>query len=74
MSETVVFGRLGAERRMDLDWVRIGPFGLTVFYHIAAFYSPISRMEDSPRAQDGIKPPGSTSPWRLQLASWSAPE
>jgi len=40
MSETVVFGRPGAERRTDLDWVRIGPFGRLIFYHVAVFADP----------------------------------
>src|SRR3982074_1272909 len=28
----------GAERRVDLDWVRIGAFGLLIFYHVGMLY------------------------------------
>ena len=68
MSETVCFGRPGVERRTDLDWVRIGAFGLLTFYHVAVFYSPIPNRANSPRPQAWIQAPLLlTSPWRLLL-------
>jgi hypothetical protein len=27
-----------SERRVDLDWVRIGAFGLLIFYHVGMLY------------------------------------
>jgi hypothetical protein len=28
----------GSQRRVDLDWVRIGAFGLLIFYHVGMLY------------------------------------
>ncbi len=32
------FAPHGTERRIDLDWVRIGAFGLLIFYHVGMLY------------------------------------
>lgn len=68
MRETVVLGRPGAERRTDLDWVRIGAFGLLIFHHVAVFYSPIPNMANTPRPQAWTQVRRLlSSPWGLLL-------
>lgn len=55
-------------RRIDLDWIRIGAFGLLILYHIALFFGPVQWHLDSRHPQQWI---GSalvlTNPWRLTL-------
>jgi glucans biosynthesis protein C len=46
-----------ASRRTDLDWVRIGAFGLLIFYHVGVFYAP------GPSAVGATSP--RTLPWLL---------
>lgn len=59
---------VGSERRLDLDWVRIGAFGLLILYHVGMFYVPWSFHVKSPRVQDWlVVPMVLTNPWRLSL-------
>jgi peptidoglycan/LPS O-acetylase OafA/YrhL len=57
-----------AERRYDLDWLRIIAFGALIFYHIGMFYVTWDWHVKSSRASDAIEPLMMlTSPWRLTL-------
>src|SRR4051794_11428015 len=38
ISQSADFAGSGAERRIDLDWVRIAAFGLLIFYHVGMLY------------------------------------
>ena len=38
ISQSAGFRRASAERRIDLDWVRIAAFGLLIFYHVGMLY------------------------------------
>jgi hypothetical protein len=38
VSHSPHFAAQGQERRVDLDWVRIGAFGLLIFYHVGMLY------------------------------------
>ncbi len=56
------------DRRIDLDWLRIGAFGLLIFYHIGMFYVTWSWHVKSARASDAIEPLMlAANPWRLDL-------
>ena len=60
----------GAERRVDLDWVRIIAFGLLIFYHVGCFYSSITPHDQalSPRTVPWlIVPMLALNPWRLLI-------
>jgi hypothetical protein len=50
-------------RRLDLDWLRIGAFGLLILFHVAMFYVPWEWEVKSPRPV----------PLLLLLVEWSAP-
>jgi hypothetical protein len=55
-------------RRADLDWLRVGAFGLLILYHIALFFAPWdwhvnSRHNDAWVAQALV----ASNPWRLLL-------
>lgn len=57
-----------SDRRIDLDWIRIGAFGLLILYHIALFFGPIQWHIDSRHPQQWIAPALVLSnPWRLTL-------
>lgn len=59
-----------AERRIDLDWVRIIAFGLLIFYHVACFYWPGTPHNQalSPRGLPWmIVPMLALNPWRLLI-------
>lgn len=59
-----------AERRIDLDWVRIIAFGLLIFYHVACFYWPGTPHNQalSPRGIPWlIVPMLALNPWRLLI-------
>ena len=55
-------------RRVDLDWLRIGAFGLLILYHIAMFFGPWEWHLNSRHARPWV---GvlmiATNPWRLTL-------
>ena len=57
-----------AERRYDLDWVRIGAFLLLILYHTGMYYVTWDWHVKSPHAAPAIEPLMLlTSPWRLSL-------
>jgi peptidoglycan/LPS O-acetylase OafA/YrhL len=56
------------DRRYDLDWLRIGAFGLLILYHVGMFYVTWDWHVKSSRASDAIEPLMLlTNPWRLTL-------
>jgi hypothetical protein len=56
------------ERRFDLDWLRIGAFGLLILYHTGMFYVTWGWHVKSPRASGALEPLMMlSSPWRLGL-------
>ncbi len=68
MSEASASEAERAARRLDMDWVRIGAFGLLILYHVGMFYVPWDWHVKSPRILPWlIVPMMLTSPWRLAL-------
>ncbi len=56
------------DRRLDLDWLRIGAFGLLILYHVGMFYVTWDWHVKSTRASATIEPLMQlSSPWRLLL-------
>lgn len=56
------------DRRYDLDWLRIGAFGLLILYHVGMFYVTWDWHVKSSRASEAIEPLMLlTNPWRLTL-------
>lgn len=56
------------DRRYDLDWLRIGAFGLLILYHVGMFYVTWDWHVKSSRASETIEPLMMlTNPWRLTL-------
>ncbi len=56
------------ERRYDLDWLRIGAFGILIFYHVGMYYVPWHFHVNSPRPIDWLQPfMVLVNPWRLML-------
>lgn len=57
-----------ADRRYDLDWLRIIAFGALILYHCGMFYVTWDWHVKSSRASDAIEPLMMlSSPWRLTL-------
>lgn len=57
-----------AERRHDLDWVRIAAFGLLILYHVGMYYVSWDWHVKSPFASTRLEPLMlASSPWRLAL-------
>ena len=55
-------------RRLDLDWVRIGAFGLLILYHVGMFYVPWGWHVKSEHVLPQLElPMGLLNPWRLTL-------
>jgi peptidoglycan/LPS O-acetylase OafA/YrhL len=55
-------------RRYDLDWLRIGAFGLLILYHVGMFYVSWDWHVKSSRAGEAIEPLMQlVNPWRLTL-------
>lgn len=55
-------------RRIDLDWVRIGAFGLLIFYHVGMFYVPWVWHIKSAQPVAALEPLMLLlNPWRLAL-------
>lgn len=59
-------------RRYDLDWLRIGAFGLLILYHIGMFYVSwpwhVKSSQTGPGVYDIVQPLMLlTNPWRLAL-------
>lgn len=57
-----------AERRVDLDWVRIGAFGLLILYHVGMLYVSWGYHVKSTHRIAGLEPVMLVlNPWRLAL-------
>ena len=57
-----------AERRVDLDWVRIGAFGLLIFYHVGMLYVSWGFHIKSAHRITALEPLMLVlNPWRLSL-------
>ena len=57
-----------AVRRTDLDWLRIGAFGVLIVFHVGMFYVPWEWEVKSPRLVPWLQIPMEWSaPWRLLL-------
>ena len=55
-------------RRHDLDWIRVGAFGLLILYHVGMFYVPWDWHVKSGHEVEWLEPVMMlTSPWRLTL-------
>jgi hypothetical protein len=55
-------------RRVDLDWVRIGAFGLLILYHVGMFYVPWGWHIKSAQPVTVLEPLMlALNPWRLAL-------
>lgn len=55
-------------RRHDLDWIRVGAFGLLIFYHVGLAYSPWDWHLHSRHTLEWIREAVLvTNPWRLTL-------
>src|ERR1700755_1965023 len=55
-------------RRVDLDWVRIGAFGLLILYHVGMFYAPWGWHIKSAQPVAALEPLMLVlNPWRLAL-------
>jgi peptidoglycan/LPS O-acetylase OafA/YrhL len=62
------FGAAGAERRVDLDWVRIGAFGLLILYHVGMLYVSWGFHIKSAHRITALEPLMLVlNPWRLAL-------
>ena len=58
----------GSERRVDLDWVRIGAFGLLIFYHVGMLYVSWGFHIKSAHRITALEPLMLVlNPWRLAL-------
>jgi len=56
------------ERRADLDWIRVGAFGLLILFHVALVYGPYDWHIRSTHRFDWIREAILlTGPWRLTL-------
>src|ERR1700687_4445789 len=57
-----------SERRIDLDWVRIGAFGLLIFYHVGMLYVSWGFHIKSAHRITALEPLMLLlNPWRLAL-------
>jgi glucan biosynthesis protein C len=55
-------------RRVDLDWIRVGAFGLLILYHVGMFYVPWDWHVKSGHEVEALEPVMQlTNPWRLTL-------
>jgi acyltransferase-like protein len=55
-------------RRVDLDWVRIGAFGLLILYHVGMFYVPWNWHIKNAHPVTALEPLMlALNPWRLAL-------
>jgi hypothetical protein len=62
------FGPQSPERRVDLDWVRIGAFGLLIFYHVGMLYVSWQFHIKSAHRITALEPLMLLlNPWRLAL-------
>lgn len=68
ISQSANLDRLGTDRRIDLDWVRISAFGLLILYHVGMLYVSWSFHIKSAHRVVGLEPLMLVlNPWRLSL-------
>jgi len=68
ISHSPDFTGRGAERRVDLDWVRIAAFGLLIFYHVGVLYVSWGFHIKSAHRVTALEPLMLVlNPWRLSL-------
>jgi glucan biosynthesis protein C len=59
---------LSAPRRADIDWIRVGAFGLLIVYHVGLVYAPWDWHVHSPHTFEPLRYAALvTNPWRLTL-------
>jgi len=59
---------VSAERHFGLDWLRIGAFGLLIFYHIGMFFAPGDWPVKVPNPIEAVSwPMLAIQPWRMPL-------
>lgn len=57
-----------APRRADIDWIRVGAFGLLIIYHVGLVYAPWDWHVHSPHSFEPLRYAALiTNPWRLTL-------
>jgi surface polysaccharide O-acyltransferase-like enzyme len=68
ISHSPHFAPQSSERRVDLDWVRIGAFGLLIFYHVGMLYVSWQFHIKSAHRIAALEPLMLVvNPWRLAL-------
>ncbi len=68
ISHSPPFAPQRSERRVDLDWVRIGAFGLLIFYHVGLLYVSWGFHIKSAHRITALEPLMLVlNPWRLAL-------
>src|SRR5712671_4847760 len=68
ISHSPHFAAHSSERRVDLDWVRIGAFGLLIFYHVGILYVSWGFHIKSVHRITALEPLMLVlNPWRLAL-------
>src|SRR5258708_22530975 len=68
ISHSPHFAPHSSERRVDLDWVRIGAFGLLIFYHVGMLYVSWGFHIKSVHRITALEPLMLVlNPWRLAL-------
>src|SRR5438034_2269819 len=68
ISHSPDFAPQGPQRRIDLDWVRIGAFGLLIFYHVGMLYVSWEFHIKSTHRIAALEPLMLVlNPWRLAL-------
>jgi surface polysaccharide O-acyltransferase-like enzyme len=68
VSHSPHFAAQGPQRRVDLDWVRIGAFGLLIFYHVGMLYVSWEFHIKSVHRVTALEPLMLLlNPWRLAL-------
>jgi len=57
-----------SQRRADIDWIRVGAFGLLILYHVGLVYAPWDWHVHSPYSFEPLRYAALvTNPWRLTL-------
>ncbi len=68
ISHSPDFAAQKPERRVELDWVRIGAFGLLIFYHVGMLYVSWGFHTKSAHRITALEPLMLVlNPWRLAL-------
>lgn len=67
-SAVVEIDRQPPSRHLGLDWLRVGAFGLLIFYHVGMFFVPWEWHVKTARPFDWVAMPMlATASWRLEL-------